>query len=62
MDIIGKQLKETLRALSGRITEYAANLEDRAIAILSGGPDHPKEEFRGEKAPSYLRTLLFRSA
>ena len=58
LNIIWKQLEETLRALSGRVSEYAANLEDRAVMILSGGPDHLKEEFRGEKAPAYGDQLL----
>ena len=44
--------------LSGRITGYAANLEERAIVILSGGPDHSREEFGGEKVPRYRDQLL----
>ncbi len=58
LDIIWKQLEEALRALSGRVMEYAASQDDRAIAILSGRPDHPEGEFRGEKAPSYRDQLL----
>jgi GTP-binding protein EngB required for normal cell division len=58
LNLIRKQLEETLGALSARVSEYAANLEDRAMVMLSGGPDHLKEEFRGEKVPSYRDQVL----
>jgi hypothetical protein len=58
LNIIWKQLEETLRALSARITEYASNLDERAMAILSGGSDHLDEEFLAEKPPSYRDQLL----
>jgi GTP-binding protein EngB required for normal cell division len=58
LNLIWKQLEETLRVLSGRITGYAANLEERAIVILSGGPDHSREKFGSEKVPPYRDQLL----
>jgi hypothetical protein len=58
LDIISKQLDEDLRALCARITEYAANLGARAIAIPSGRADHLEGEFRGENVPSYCDQLL----
>jgi GTP-binding protein EngB required for normal cell division len=57
LNVLWTQLEDTICAYSGRVTEHAANLENRAMMILSGGPDHLKEEFRGEKVPSYRDQL-----
>jgi hypothetical protein len=57
LDVTRRQLEDALRAHSGRVAEHAANLENRAITILSGGPDHLAAGSRGEKLPSFRDQL-----
>jgi len=57
LNVIWRQLEDVLRAYSVRVKDHAANLENHAIAILSGGPDHPREGFLGDKVPSYRDQL-----
>jgi small GTP-binding protein len=58
LKVVWKRVDESLGALSGRVTAYAANLEERATAILSGSPDRMEGEFRGKKVPPYRDQLL----
>jgi len=58
LNVIWKRVVETLDALSGRVSERAANLEERSMAILSDRPDRLEEEFQGRKVGVYRDQLL----
>jgi hypothetical protein len=58
LNTIWKQVDEGLYSLRARVTECAAILNDRAIAILFGSPDQLEGEIRGENNPSYRDQLL----
>jgi GTPase Era involved in 16S rRNA processing len=58
LNAIWKRVDETLGALSGRVSEHAADLEERSMVILSDRADRLEEEFRGRKAPVYRDQLM----
>jgi hypothetical protein len=61
LNAIWKKVDKALDALSRQVSEYAADLEERAKAILSGRRDRLEEEFRGKKMPAYRDELLLLS-